>query len=179
MEELILVDEKDNEIGSGEKMDVHVKGKLHRAFSLFMYDPESGEMLIQKRSKGKYHSGGLWTNSCCSHPRRGESLEEAVRRRVEEELGIVSEDKNIKWTDLQEVGSFEYCYHFETCTEHEIDHVFYLPVNSCLTLRPEEMEIESLQWIPLDELCKWVEREPEAFTVWFLPAFKMVREQLT
>lgn len=179
MEELILVDEKDNEIGSGEKMDVHVKGKLHRAFSLFMYDPESGEMLIQKRAKGKYHSGGLWTNSCCSHPRKGESLEEAVRRRVEEELGIVSEDKNIKWTDLQEVGSFEYCYRFETCTEHEIDHVFYLPVNSCLTLRPEEMEIESLQWIPLDALCKWVEREPEAFTVWFSPAFKMVREQLT
>ena len=98
-EKIILVDENDKEIGSDEKLNVHKEGKLHRAFSIFVFNSK-GELLIQKRAKNKYHSGGLWSNSCCSHPRIGESIEEAVHRRLKEEVGIK--------TPLKEAFSFIY-----------------------------------------------------------------------
>ena len=85
---LVLVDENDREIGWREKMEVHVAGKLHRAFSVFIFDRNQKKMLLQKRAEGKYHSGGLWSNACCSHPRKGEGMEAALSRRLEEELGF-------------------------------------------------------------------------------------------
>jgi len=106
-EKIILVDKNDQEIGSGEKMKVHQDGKLHRCFSIFVFNSKN-EMLLQKRAKEKYHCGGLWTNTCCSHPRGGESLEEATHRRLREEMGFDCE--------LKEIGDFiykaKYYYYF-------------------------------------------------------------------
>ena len=86
---IILVDEQDCEIGYGEKLDVHIKAQLHRAFSIFVFDWTERKMLIQKRAEGKYHSGGKWCNACCSHPRKGEVMEEALARRLQEELDMI------------------------------------------------------------------------------------------
>lgn len=116
MEKIILIDEEDNEIGSGEKIDVHKKGKLHRAFSIFVFNSK-GEMIIQQRDIRKYHCGGLWTNTCCSHPRPEEELDNAIHRRLEEEMGFDC--------CLREAFTFTYYSKFENgLTEYETDHVF-------------------------------------------------------
>src|SRR4030042_2763439 len=116
MEKIILVDENDREIGTEEKLKTHEQGKLHRAFSIFVFNSK-GELLLQRRAKGKYHSGGLWTNTCCSHPREGEKLEEAVHRRLKQEMGLDC--------PLKEAFSFIYKVRFENgLFEHELDHVF-------------------------------------------------------
>lgn len=116
-EMLILVDKNDNQIGTEEKIKTHEEGKLHRAFSVFIFNPK-GEMLLQKRAKIKYHSGGLWTNACCSHPRVGEILEEAAHRRLREEMGFDCE--------LKKESSFIYNAKLDRgLTEHEFDYVFY------------------------------------------------------
>ena len=132
---IILVDEQDKEIGFGEKLDVHVKEQLHRAFSVFIFDPKSQKMLIQKRAEGKYHSGGKWSNACCSHPRKGEIMEEALARRLQEELGFWMPERLNVFTypefpdemninNIVEVGHFTYYAKFDGLSEHEIDHVF-------------------------------------------------------
>ena len=114
--EVILVDEQDQEIGVMEKMEAHRQGLLHRAFSVFIFN-EKGEMLLQQRSLDKYHSGGLWTNACCSHPRPGEDIQRAAQRRLHEELGFV--------TSIEEIFDFIYKSPFDNgLTEHEFDHVF-------------------------------------------------------
>ena len=100
-DKLIWVDLNDREFGQGEKLDTHKRNILHRAFSVYLYS--NGKILIQQREKNKYHSGGLWANSCCSHPRKGEELMEAAHRRMEEELGIKSGT-----CDLKEIDSFVY-----------------------------------------------------------------------
>src|SRR5687768_10210348 len=115
MEEVILVDLLDNPIGTMEKMEAHRKGELHRAFSVLVFNSK-GEMLLQKRSKKKYHSGGLWTNSCCSHPLPGEKIEVAASRRLKEEMGI----------DLMPRFSYKFIYRTDldnALVEHEYDHV--------------------------------------------------------
>ena len=115
MEEVILVDEHDREIGSGEKLQIHQEGKLHRAFSVLVFNWKQ-ELLLQKRKETKYHSGGLWTNTCCSHPRPGELTLEAAQRRLHEEMGLTC--------PLREVGNFIYRAEFENgLIEHEYDHV--------------------------------------------------------
>ena len=121
---LILVDDNDNEIGYGEKMETHITGKLHRAFSLFVFDKKSRSLLIHQRAAGKYHSGGLWTNSCCSHPRKGGALLDAVVRRAHEELGLEIPCGDGMVSGLTEVGKFQYFADFGDISEHEIDHVF-------------------------------------------------------
>lgn len=113
---LILVNEEDEEIGYCEKMDAHRKKYLHRAFSLFIYHKADHKMLIHKRALGKYHSGGLWTNSCCSHPRYGENLMDAAIRRTKEELGL---DISSYADELKEVGRFHYYKKYSTCAENE------------------------------------------------------------
>lgn len=180
MEELlVLVNDNDEEIGYEEKGETHAKGKLHRAFSLFIYNKFDGKMLIQKRAKGKYHSGGLWTNSCCSHPRKGESLVEAVKRRTNEELGLRLENNDLIWSQLCELKAFEYFHKFENCAEYEIDHVFFLPVDSDnITLDPDKNEIEEVKWIYVAELQKWLDKQPGKFTVWFPEAFKIVCDNI-
>ena len=168
-DEIILVDIFDNEIGSGSKEEVHKLGKLHRAFSVFIIDKD--KMLIQKRSRNKYHSGGLWTNSCCSHPRKGESLEVAVNRRLYEEIGLKSE--------LKEIGSFIYHTKFsENLYEYEYDHIFVGNYYGDNVIENKD-EVECTKWINIKELQKDVVENPENYTVWFITALPIVLNSLT
>ena len=163
MDELILVNAEDEEIGYGEKAYVHEKGLLHRAFSVFIVN--DGKMLIQKRNRNKYHSGGLWTNACCSHPRKGESLKEAVHRRLEEELGIDC--------DVEELFDFMYRTVFaENLYEYEFDHVFLADYSGSIELNREEAS--EIKWIDLQELKEDIVRRPEKYTSLFLIAVNKV-----
>ena len=164
---LILVDLFDNPIGKASKTEVHDKGYLHRAFSLFIV--HNGKMLIQKRNKNKYHSGGLWTNACCSHPRSGEELDEAVTRRVKEELGIT--------TRFDELFGFVYRSIFNNgIIEYEYDHVFISDYEG--DIEPDEEEVEELKWIELKDLADDLVNNPDDYTVWFQIAAPKVLELL-
>ena len=168
-DKLIWVDLFDNEIGSGDKLETHVKNQLHRAFSVFMvYD---GKMLIQRRALGKYHSAGLWANACCSHPRYGESLEDAVQKRLEEELGI---KKGTCYP--QELFSFNYFTQYDGLSEYEIDHVFLTDYHGDIVVDPDE--IMETHWISLDDLQKEMQERPESFSSWFLIAAPRVIEKV-
>jgi isopentenyl-diphosphate delta-isomerase len=156
MDRIILVDEKDREVGEGEKLEVHRKGLLHRAFSIFIFNSR-GELLLQKRAEGKYHSGGLWTNTCCSHPRAGENLEDAAHRRLKEEMGFDC--------PLREAFSFVYKARFGNgLTEHELDHVFIGHYDR--NPKPNPEEYEGWKWISLGELKEDVTKNPEKYTYW-------------
>ena len=179
-EQLILVDKQDNEIGAGEKLFIHERGMLHRAFSVFILDQAIQRVLIQKRAIGKYHSGGLWTNACCSHPRKGEELLEAVFRRVKEELGVSIPDTVYEGKELCEIDKFTYRKDFGKYIEYEIDHVFVWSVDSStLQLSPNKEEVESYLWIDLDRLMSWMEQSPEDFTAWFFNAFEVFANNST
>lgn len=156
MDEIILVDLSDNEIGTGEKLDVHVNNRLHRAFSVFIVN--DNKMLIQKRALEKYHSGGLWANACCSHPRKGEKLDEAVTRRLREELGIKC--------DTKKVFSFIYYEHYSNLSEYEYDHVFLGQYAGEIEINKNE--IEEYKWIDISKLEEWLLNNPEDFAAWFL-----------
>ena len=185
-EYIVLVDENDQEIGYGEKLEVHVKHQLHRAFSIFIYDVRTKRMLIQKRAEGKYHSGGKWSNACCSHPRKDEIMEEALCRRLEEELGFLMPERmcihhypelpeKFGRKDIIEVGHFTYFAQFDGLAEHEIDHVYvYYPdeeqiLNICCN--PEE--ISDVLWVTMEELMNWVKEDPDNFSAWFANAFNL------
>jgi len=164
MEEIILVDEQDNEIGFGEKMQVHKEARLHRAFSVFVFNSR-GEMLLQKRASGKYHCGGLWTNTVCSHPRKGERLEEAVHRRLQEEMGFD--------TELKKTFHFTYRALFDNgLTEHEFDHVFIGTFEG--EPKPNPEEVGEWKWASPEEVQKDVKEHPEKYTPWF----KLVLERV-
>lgn len=155
-DEIILVDLFDNEIGYTDKTDAHARGLLHRAFSVFVI--HDGRMLIQKRHRDKYHSGGLWTNACCSHPRRGESLTDAVARRMQEELGFASE--------VREQFQFVYRHVFDNgVTEYEYDHVFLTDYDG--EVRVDPLEAEEIKWITVEDLARDLLNRPELYTVWF------------
>ncbi len=168
MEELTLVDTEDRVIGSMEKAQAHTKPVLHRAFSVFLYDGD--RMLLQKRHRDKYHSGGLWTNACCSHPRFGESLEEAVPRRLREEVGCAPE--------VREIFDFIYCAKFrEDLWEYEYDHVY---LGRCTEpFRFDPQEAEDSVWMPMAELRRQLVEEPCKFTPWFLIAAPRVLDFLS
>ena len=156
MANVILVDESDNEIGSEEKLAAHRKGLLHRAFSIIIFN-SSGEMLIQKRAKSKYHSGGLWTNACCSHPEPGEKTLDATHRRLQEELGFDSE--------LKEVFSFQYKTNFGDLLENEIDHVHLGTSDEKPKDNPEEAE--GYKYISMKNLISDIKKNPQNYTSWF------------
>ena len=169
-DKLIWVDLFDNEIGCGEKLETHVKNQLHRAFSLFIV--HDGKMLIQKRALDKYHSGGLWANACCSHPRWGETLSDAVQKRMEEELGIP------KGTcKPQELFSFNYLSQYEGLREYENDHVFLTDYQGEIKVDPDE--IMELRWISLEDLQVELQEKPQSFSTWFLIAAPRVIEYIT
>ncbi len=156
-DELILVDEHDNTLGYDEKLRVHQLGLLHRAFSVFLFN-DAGELLIQQRALSKYHSGGLWANSCCSHPRRGESLEQATQRRLQEELGITC--------PLLPAGHIIYRADVPpSLTEHEYDHLFTGHYNGPFSLNPQE--VAAVRWISLTDLKKEMHDHPQHFAEWF------------
>lgn len=157
MEHVILVDREDNQIGTMEKMEAHRKGVLHRAFSVLLFD-SAGRMLIQKRAHDKYHSRNLWTNACCSHPLPGETLEEATRRRLQEELGI----------DVQPAYRYSFIYRAEldqNLIEHELDHVFVGTFDG----EPEtnEREVSDWKYVDIESLKHDIQQQPEAYTEWF------------
>jgi isopentenyl-diphosphate delta-isomerase len=157
MDKVILVDAHDNPIGTMEKLEAHQKGALHRAFSIILFN-NNGEVLLQKRSKQKYHSAGLWTNTCCSHPTPGESLEDATRRRLREEMGI----------DVQPHFAYKFIYKAaldKNLIEHEYDHVFVGTFNGDPSIN--QNEVEDWKYAKLEWLKKDMDANPEAYTYWF------------
>ena len=167
-EQLIWVDIFDHEIGHGEKLETHIKEQLHRAFSVFII--HDGKMFIQRRAMDKYHSGGLWANACCSHPRWGETFEESVQNRLVEELGIPKGSCSPK-----ELFSFVYYCKYDTLSEYEYDHVLVTDYDGDMTINSEE--IMDTRWIELDQLQKELQEEPQKFSAWFLIAAPRVLEQ--
>lgn len=168
-EELILVDADDNPVGFETKLAAHESGgKLHRAFSVFVFD-RMGRMLLQRRAKKKYHFGGLWTNACCGHPKRGEKLPDAARVRLGEEFGFDAE--------VEEVFSFVYraTDPGSGLTEHEFDHVFYAGFEG--EPRPDPDEIEAWKWVTPAELTTDLSTNPQDYTPWFVISAPRVIEK--
>ena len=160
MERVVLVDEQDRELGAAEKFAAHAAGKLHRAFSIFVFN-SAGQLLLQRRAHAKYHSGGLWSNTCCGHPRPGEATEAAARRRLREEMHF----------DCELRAAFEFLYRAEFANElieHEYDHVFVGDFNGRVV--PSEAEVDSWRWAGLDELRRDIGARPGAYTYWLKAA---------
>lgn len=156
-EKVILVNEKDEPIGLMPKMEAHEKGLLHRAFSVFVFN-DKNELMLQQRALSKYHSPGLWTNTCCSHQREGESNIEAGKRRLQEEMGFT--------TDLKDIMAFIYKAPFDNgLTEHEFDHILVGNFNDVPNLNPEE--VSAWKWMKLEEVQKDMKNHPERYTEWF------------
>ena len=161
MENVILVDEKDNQVGLMPKLEAHQKGLLHRAFSVFIFNSDY-KLLLQKRASSKYHSGGLWTNTCCSHPRDGEDTIDAANRRLNEEMGIK--------TSLRKVFDFIYTAELDNnLIENEFDHVLYGVYDIDPILNKEEAE--DFKWIDMETLKNDIENNKDQYTVWFKIAF--------
>jgi isopentenyl-diphosphate delta-isomerase len=161
MRQVVLVDEFDREIGVMEKMEAHQRALLHRAFSVFIFDSE-GRMLLQRRALLKYHSGGLWTNACCSHPRPGESVLAAAERRLFEELGFS--------TPLKKVFDFIYKAPLDNgLTEFEFDHVLTGIYDGVPVLDKEE--VSEVRLMTLDDIRESLVAHPELYTAWFAIAF--------
>jgi isopentenyl-diphosphate delta-isomerase len=155
-EYILTVDEKDNVTGKEEKIKAHREGILHRAFSIFVFNSK-GELLLQKRAESKYHSGGLWTNTCCSHQRADENLEEAIHRRLKEEMGFDCE--------LKEAFTFTYRVKFDNgLFENEYDHVFFGKFDG--KPEPNPKEVDDWKWVSLEELKKDIEENPDDYTYW-------------
>lgn len=156
-EEVILVDEFDNATGVMEKMEAHEKGLLHRAFSVFIFN-DNGELLLQQRALNKYHSAGLWTNTCCSHPRPTETTLEAAQRRLKEEMGLHS--------NLTHKTHFIYKTTFANAlTEHEFDHVFFGKTTEMPKINTAE--VADFKWLSPANIKKEIITEPDKFTSWF------------
>lgn len=157
IEEVILVDENDNPIGTMEKIEAHKKGLLHRAFSVFIFNSKN-QLLLQRRALNKYHSPGLWTNTCCSHPRPGEEIDAAAKRRLKEEMGIE--------TVLTFKSTFIYKTPFENgLTEHELDYVFTGIYNDDPLINTSETD--SFAWLNTDEIKARLKTHSNEFTSWF------------
>lgn len=161
-EQVILVNEKDEPIGLMGKMEAHEKGLLHRAFSVFVFNSKQ-EVLLQQRAACKYHSPNLWTNTCCSHPRAGETNQQAGERRLQEEMGLQ--------VPLQEVFSFIYKAPFDNgLTEHEYDHVLVGYSDAQPQINPEE--VASWKWFSLEAIKEDILQAPEQYTAWFKIIFE-------
>jgi isopentenyl-diphosphate delta-isomerase len=159
-ENVILVDALDREIGIAPKLAVHRSGLLHRAFSVFVTD-EGGRLLLQRRAESKYHSPGLWSNSCCGHPRPGEATIDAAMRRLNEEMGIQCE--------LDLIASFSYRARLDRdLLEHELDHVFVGTTDGQPECDPNE--VDEFMWADVDTVIAMLRDDPAAFTAWFAKA---------
>ncbi|MCH3882908.1 MULTISPECIES: isopentenyl-diphosphate Delta-isomerase [Tenacibaculum] len=168
-EQVILVDKDDNQIGLMPKMEAHEKALLHRAFSVFTFN-DKGELLLQQRAAEKYHSPLLWTNTCCSHQRDGETNLEAGKRRLQEEMGFVCE--------LKEIFSFIYKAPFDNgLTEHELDHVMIGSYNDKPIINKEE--VQAYKWMTLEAVKKDMEENPQEYTAWFKIIFEKSYNKLT
>ena len=167
-EYVVLVDELDNKVGLMEKMEAHINPTLHRAFSIFIFNSKN-EMLLQQRALSKYHTPGLWTNTCCSHPRDGESLHDATKRRLQEEMGMQCE--------LKEAFSFIYKADvMQGLVEHELDHVFIGTSDDLPIINKDE--VESFRYDTVENIKADIERNPQNYTAWFKIAFDKLLETL-
>lgn len=155
-EQVVLVNEHDEVLGTMDKLEAHRQGPLHRAFSIFIFNGR-GQLLLQRRADGKYHSAGLWTNSCCGHPHVDEQVKDAAQRRLNEELGI--------GCDLSE--QFTFIYKAEVgngLVEHELDHVFFGTHDG--PLFPDRNEVSDVQWMGMKDLADDLSASPDRYTVW-------------
>lgn len=174
-EYVILVDENDIETGKEEKLKAHETGLLHRAFSVFLFRRKNDriQLLLQQREKNKYHCGGLWANTCCSHPRTGETITEAGKRRLKEEMGID--------TSLTRADSFQYKAEFDNgLIENERDHVlvgWFDADAGAVPFNPDE--VEAVRWVSLPDLEGEYLLHPERFTPWFKPALSLALKHLS
>jgi isopentenyl-diphosphate delta-isomerase len=179
-EKVVLVSPKDEPLGTEEKLKAHQLGLLHRAFSVFIYRTggenrgEELEFLLQKRHNEKYHCGGLWTNTCCSHPRLNETVISAAERRLKEEMSLS--------ISLHHAGSFIYRAAFENgLIEHEFDHVFlgeFKESDNPQTIKIDPKEVQEYRWLSLPLLENELSNYPETFTPWMRPAFAIAMEYL-
>lgn len=168
-EQVILVNEKDERLGLMPKQEAHEKGVLHRAFSVFVFN-DKNELMLQQRALHKYHTPGLWTNTCCSHQRDGESSLDAGKRRLFEEMGFT--------TDLKETTSFIYKAPFENgLTEHELDHILIGNFDGMPQINPEE--VASWKWMEMEEVKKDINNNPEIYTAWFKIIFDKFYQHLS
>ena len=159
---LVLVDENDREVGTESKLPVHVDGRLHRAFSVFVFD-DAGKMLLQRRAVTKYHSAGLWSNTCCGHPRPGEPTEEAAHRRLVEEMRFDC--------PLQPVFNFKYRAELDNgLFEHEYDHVLVGTFDGSPT--PDPQEVAGWRWAAVDDVSEDQIANPTSYSVWFRIALR-------
>lgn len=168
-EMVILVNEKDEQIGLMPKLEAHEKGVLHRAFSVFIFN-DKNELMLQQRALQKYHSPGLWTNTCCSHQREGESSLQAGKRRLKEEMGFT--------TDIKETTSFIYKAQFDNgLTEHEFDHI--LVGNFHYEPSVNKDEVASWKWMPMDAIEKDIKENPDQYSAWFKIIFDKFLQHIT
>ena len=170
---LILVDEHDNPVGTMEKLAAHQQGLCHRAFSVFIMRKQGNawQCLLQQRQHDKYHCAGLWTNTCCSHPRPGESTPDAAKRRLQEEMGL-----NVP---LQYVDKFHYIATFANgLTENEVDHVFVGFSEPQHTVVINPAEVADAAWVDLSSLQDAIDKQPERYTPWLLRALSIAKTAL-
>jgi len=167
-EQVILVNEKDEQIGLMPKQEAHEKAILHRAFSVFIFN-DKNELMLQQRALNKYHSPGLWTNTCCSHQRDGESSLMAGKRRLEEEMGFT--------TELNETTSFIYKAAFDNgLTEHEFDHLLVGNYNDEPVINQDE--VASWKWMAVPAIEKDIVEHPDQYTEWFKIIFEKFQKHL-
>lgn len=167
-EKVVLVNEKDEKIGLMPKMEAHEKALLHRAFSVFVFN-DKNELMLQQRALHKYHTPGLWTNTCCSHQRDGESNIDAGKRRLQEEMGFT--------TDLKETISFIYKAPFDNgLTEHEFDHILVGKYNKEPNINPDE--VAAWKWMTLEDVKKDIKNNPAIYTEWFKIIFDKFYQHL-
>ena len=169
IEKVILVDENDNPLGEIEKIEAHKKALLHRAFSIFIFN-DRDELMLQQRAAHKYHSPELWTNTCCSHPKPGETLSEAAHRRLPQEMGF----------DCKMEKIFDFIYKAKLdkdLTEHEFDHVFFGRYNKSPHINREETG--KWKWMKMEDIDDDMKTQPENYTVWFRLAFQKVYDYLS
>ena len=166
-EEVVLVDKNDNPLGTMEKMQAHEKGVLHRAFSVFIYNSNK-EMMLHRRAFSKYHSQGLWTNACCSHPRINETTEETAHRRLKEEMGF----------DCKLKEEFSFLYKADVgdgLLEHEFDHVFFGEFDGKPEINPDE--VAEWKFVNPEILKEEIKTHPEKYTEWFKIAFEKISKR--
>lgn len=167
-EQVILVDEKDNPLGLMEKIKAHEEARLHRAFSVFVIN-KKGELLLQQRALYKYHSPGLWTNTCCSHQRQGETNIQAGRRRLREEMGLDCELEDMFW--------FIYRADFDNgLTEHELDHVMVGHSEDDPVINPDE--VAAYKWMDMESVRQDIKNRPDIYTEWFKIIFEEYYQRL-
>lgn len=167
-EQVILVDVNDNPLGTMGKMEAHLKAVLHRAFSVFIFN-DQGELMLQQRAMHKYHSPGLWANTCCSHPRPDEEVMQAAHRRMVEEMGF----------DCELTKLFDFVYKAELehgLSEHEFDHVLVGTYNGEPVINTEE--VMEWRWRSMDDIAADLKLRPEEYTIWFRIAFDRVYEYI-